>query len=52
MKDLRTEDEIIANWKGDIDKPVVSICCITYNHEPYIEDALKGFLIQESDFPF
>lgn len=52
MKDLRTEDEIIANWKGDIDKPVVSICCITYNHEPYIEDALKGFLIQETDFPF
>lgn len=52
MKDLRTQDEIIANWKGDIDKPVVSICCITYNHEPYIEDALKGFLIQETDFPF
>src|SRR5690554_5452407 len=52
MKDLRTQDEIIANWKGDIDKPVVSICCITYNHEHYIEDALKGFLIQETDFPF
>ncbi|PIW04170.1 MAG: glycosyl transferase family 2 [Cytophagales bacterium CG17_big_fil_post_rev_8_21_14_2_50_40_13] len=52
MRSLRTEDEIIANWKGDIDKPVVSICCITYNHEPYIEDALEGFLIQETDFPF
>lgn len=52
MRNLRTEDEIIANWKGDIDKPVVSICCITYNHEPYIEDALEGFLIQETDFPF
>lgn len=52
MRDLRTEDEIIASWKGDIDKPVVSICCITYNHEPYIEDALEGFLIQETDFPF
>lgn len=52
MRNLRTEDEIIANWKGDIDQPVVSICCITYNHEPYIEDALEGFLIQETDFPF
>ena len=52
MRNLRTEDEIIANWKGDIEKPVVSICCITYNHEPYIEDALEGFLIQETDFPF
>lgn len=52
MRNLRTEDEIIANWEGDIDKPVVSICCITYNHELYIEDALVGFLIQETDFPF
>lgn len=52
MKNLRTEDEIIANWKGDIHKPVVSICCITYNHEAYIEDALEGFLIQKTDFPF
>lgn len=52
MRNLRTEEEIIANWKGDLEKPVVSVCCITYNHEPYIEDALEGFLIQETDFPF
>ena len=52
MKNLRTQDEIIQNWKGDTDKPEVSICCITYNHEKYIEDALKGFLIQKTDFPF
>jgi glycosyltransferase involved in cell wall biosynthesis len=52
MKDLRTEEEIISNWKGDIGKPVVSICCITYNHESYIEDVLEGFLKQETDFPF
>ncbi|UCZ56529.1 glycosyltransferase [Desulfurispirillum indicum] len=42
----------MATWQGDPDKPVVSICCITYNHELYIEDALEGFLIQETDFPF
>lgn len=47
---LRTEQEIMENWKGT--KPVVSICCLAYNHEPYIEDALEGFLIQETDFPF
>lgn len=52
MRNLRTENEIIANWKGDVEQPVVSVCCITYNHEPYIEDALEGFLIQETDFPF
>ena len=31
---------------------LVSIGCITYNHEKYIEDCLKGFLCQRTDFPF
>lgn len=52
MRNLRSEQEIMANWKGDLSKPVVSVCCIAYNHELYIEDALEGFLIQETDFPF
>lgn len=33
------------------EEPLVSICCITYNHEPYIRDAIEGFLLQETDFP-
>jgi hypothetical protein len=52
MRNLRTENKIITRWKGDIDKPLVSIRCVTYNHGPYIEDALEGFLIQETDFSF
>jgi glycosyltransferase involved in cell wall biosynthesis len=48
----RTEEEIMRNWKGDPSKPVVSVCCITYNHEKYIEEALDSFLMQETDFPF
>src|SRR5690625_620862 len=52
MDNLKTEDEIIQNWIGDIKNPKVSICCITYNHALYIEDALTGFLIQETDYPF
>ncbi|MFO8055378.1 MAG: glycosyltransferase, partial [Bacteroidales bacterium] len=32
-------------------EPFVSICCITYNHENYIRDAIEGFLMQETDFP-
>lgn len=31
---------------------VVSICCITYNHERFIRDALNGFVMQITDFPF
>ena len=52
MKNLRTEQEILQSWKINYTKPVVSVCCITFNHENYIEDAIEGFLIQETDFPF
>ena len=32
-------------------KPLVSIVCITYNHEPYLRQALDGFLMQRTTFP-
>ena len=31
--------------------PLVSICCLTYNHEAYLRDTLEGFLMQRVDFP-
>lgn len=34
------------------DTPMVSVICITYNHQDYIEDALQGFVNQATDFPF
>ena len=32
--------------------PLVSICCVTYNHEKYIRQTLEGFVIQQTTFPF
>jgi glycosyltransferase involved in cell wall biosynthesis len=40
----------MARWEGDA--PLVSIICPTYQHVGFIEDALKGFLGQKTDFPF
>lgn len=34
------------------EKPIVSICCITYNHGKFIADCLNGFLKQKTSFPF
>lgn len=48
----RSEEEIMKGWKGNPNRPLVSICTITYNHEKYITEALDSFLMQETDFPF
>lgn len=37
-------------WPEDT-PPLLSVCCITYNHENLIQDCLNGFLIQETSFP-
>jgi glycosyltransferase involved in cell wall biosynthesis len=46
----RTQEEIKAMW--DNDAPLVSICCAAFNHGRFIKDALNGFLMQETEFPF
>lgn len=48
-REIRTEEEIRRTWQSSA--PLVSICCITYNHEQYIEEALDSFLMQVTTFP-
>jgi len=48
----KKQKEIADRWTGDINNPLVSISCITFNQEQYIAQALEGFLIQETSFPF
>ncbi|MXV39160.1 glycosyltransferase [Flavobacteriaceae bacterium Ap0902] len=33
-------------------KPLVSICCLAYNHGPYIKQCIDGFLMQETNFEY
>ncbi len=32
--------------------PFVSICCLCYNHEPYLRKCLDGFVMQKTNFVF
>ena len=47
---LISETELKSSWLKD--GPQVSIVCTTFNHEKYLEDAIRGFLIQKTEFPF
>lgn len=33
------------------DRPLVSVCCTTYNHEKYIQETIEAFLSQKTKFP-
>lgn len=35
-----------------METPLVSICCLTYNHSKYIRQCLDGFMIQKTSFLF
>lgn len=46
-----SEEDMLGRWGGK-QHPVVSIVCHTYNHMDFIQDAVHGFLMQKTTFPF
>ena len=44
--------EIQAQWNNTSDAPLISVLCISYNHARYIEIAIQGFLLQETQYKY
>ncbi|KFJ42635.1 glycosyltransferase [Francisella philomiragia] len=48
----RTEEQIMSSWKDCGNGVFLSIFCITYNLESYVEEALDSMLMQNTTFSF
>lgn len=51
MANTPREAEIMTSWAGS-QGVMVSVVCTTFNHAPFIDDAIQGFLKQQTTFPF
>jgi hypothetical protein len=48
-----TEAELVRDWPdAESDEPLVTVCCMAFNHEATVADALEGILAQRTAFRF
>lgn len=50
MQRTYTEQELISSWNGLHFR--VTVCCVCFNHETFINDAINSFFQQKTSFPF
>ena len=47
----RSQSEVMSTWLTTTE-PLVTVCCMSYNHADFIREAIDSFLMQETSFPF
>lgn len=48
---IRAESCTFVKLSFPMDTPLVSICCLVYNHEPFLRECFEGFVMQKTTFP-
>jgi len=51
MKPQPEREQPIEQW-SEQHEPLLTVVCLTYNHEAFIRATLDGFLAQQTNFPF
>lgn len=52
MNEKLEEMNTLKNDQSQLVKPLVCVRSMTFNHAPYIADAMNGFCMQKTSFPF
>lgn len=52
LRRIHNKIDKIEDWNLLPDKPMVTVCMATYNHENYIREALDGVLMQKVNFDY
>lgn len=51
---MTLRDQVLLNPETIMNttRPMLSICCLTFNHEKFIRETLQGFVVQRTSFQF
>lgn len=52
MRQIEPRIEILKSVMAETERPMVTVACLAYNQEKFIRQALDGFVMQKTSFPF